>query len=523
MTKTKEFSLLIFFLIFSLGMIYYFAVAAEIKYPVPELGNCGSESECRIYCDKSDNILSCVDFGEKNGLISEKEAERAREFADVLKGEGPGGCDSRESCENYCENIDNINECLAFAEEHNFIEPDELNEAKKVAEILKKGDRLPGECRDKNSCKSYCAKPENADECLAFAEKAGFVSKEDAEKAKKALPFIARGESPGGCKTKEQCEAYCSADSHFEECISFAEKAGFMSEEEVKMIRKTGGKGPGGCNSRNSCESYCNKPENQEMCFKFAEEHGLIPEDKIKEMKEGMGRLRAGLGQAPPEVLECLKENLGTNIIEDIESGKLVPGPAIGERMKGCFEKFMPKMVEKMKSAMENAPPEILKCLKERIGSEELENIKSGEAPDIKGGDAMRKCFESMRVEGMEKFKEDFKTEGLNRVPPEIRNCIKSKIGVGVDGIEKENMENLIKECVKDFKPENFKPEEIPQEFKIPPIDQNNFAPKEEHGGMMPPQGFAPPIDVCAGFKLAPSCDFMPEEAKEMCRKCKGE
>lgn len=51
-----------------------------------------------------------------------------------------------------------------------------------------------------------------------------------------------------------------------------------------------------------------------------------------------MGRLRAGIEQAPPDVLACLRKHLGPNIIEDIESGNLVPGPAIGEWMRERFE-----------------------------------------------------------------------------------------------------------------------------------------------------------------------------------------
>ena len=60
-----------------------------------------------------------------------------------------------------------------------------------------------------------------------------------------------------------------------------------------------------------------------------------------------MGHVRMGLDKAPEEVKACLKENLGENIINDMEAGTLTPGPDIGERVKGCFEKFMPKVREK--------------------------------------------------------------------------------------------------------------------------------------------------------------------------------
>src|SRR3989344_4240166 len=36
----------------------------DIVYPVAELGNCQNEQECRAYCDDSENIAQCVAFAE---------------------------------------------------------------------------------------------------------------------------------------------------------------------------------------------------------------------------------------------------------------------------------------------------------------------------------------------------------------------------------------------------------------------------------------------------------------------------
>ena len=46
----------------------------------------------------------------------------------------------------------------------------------------------------------------------------------------------------------------------------FAEAAGFMRPEEMKMARKTKGKGPGGCKGKDECEAFCQNEENMETC-----------------------------------------------------------------------------------------------------------------------------------------------------------------------------------------------------------------------------------------------------------------
>jgi len=468
--------------ILSAAILISFSIIAnaqtnQITFPVPELGNCADANACKTYCNKPENITACTAFGEAHGLISKEEAGRAREFADVLRGEGPGACKTKEQCEVYCDDITHLDECLAFAEKHNFMKQEELREAKQVAKVLKQGVSLPGNCKNKISCDRYCSEPAHSDECLAFAEKAGFMTKEEAE-----------------------------------------------------MVKKTGGKGPGNCRSKEACDAFCNQPENQQACFEFAQKNGLIPEEKLKEIKEGMGRLRSGVEQAPPEVVECLKSNLGQNIIEDIEAGTLVPGSQIGERVKVCFEQFMPKIKEKIESGLKNASPAVVQCLENGLGGAQvLEKIKAGEAPTPEMGDVMKKCFELMRQEGLEKMR-----EGLKQVPPEIRGCIQSKIGNVAEQVERgtikgqDDVQGLIQDCLKDFKPsgvpEGVMPKNIPEGIKpegIPSIE--NFKPQIAPPNINVPSNLMPGSDVCASFKLTPSCDFVPESSRALCKQCKGQ
>ncbi|MDP3762443.1 MAG: hypothetical protein Q8Q97_00010, partial [bacterium] len=204
-------------------------------------------------------------------------------------GGGPGGCQSEQGCEEYCSDVGNIKECVSFAKEHGMMEKGELEEAEKVQQAVERGARLPGGCRNKKACEAHCSNPDNMEECLAFAEQAGFMKKEELEEAKRILPLMKSGQTPGGCRSKQQCEAFCENPDNVEACVSFAEKAGFMKPEEAVMMRKTGGKGPGGCRGRVECEIYCNNPDNAEQCFKFAEENGLIPPEELEQIKKAGG------------------------------------------------------------------------------------------------------------------------------------------------------------------------------------------------------------------------------------------
>lgn len=355
------------------------APKVALTFPISDLGNCQDKNSCEEYCSLSSNYLACAEFGEKNNLISKEDLARTKEFADVLKGEGPGACKDENSCKSFCNDLSNINECLTFAEKHNLLPDEELNEAKKVSKALKAGATMPGNCKDKSTCDNYCKSGE-----------------------------------------------------HLDECLNFAEKAGFIDEEEASLVRKIGGKGPNGCMSREACDSYCNKKENQRECFNFAKEKGLIPEEKLKEMEDGIGRLRAGLDQMPSEAISCLKDSLGDGVIGEIQSGNFTPGPDAGDIIKGCFDKVLPQLQAKLQSGLQMATPETLKCLEDKLGKGEFKKIQEGGALNPESGDIIKKCFDMMKTEGLKMLK-----GGLSQMPTEMKNCIIEKIGAPtVDKIE---------------------------------------------------------------------------------------
>lgn len=460
-----------------------------IAFPVAELGNCQNKQECKSYCDNPDNIEACVAFAESRGLMNKEEAGRAKKFSASLRsaGGGPGGCRTPEGCRQFCENINNLETCLSFAAQQGIGDKD-INEGKKIAAYLKSGGSMPGGCTSRQACERYCGDFDHAEECLAFSEKVGLEDRDGSdgspspEQFRKMKELIQKGETPGGCRTKDQCESYCGDASHREECLAFGEKMGFLKPEEVQRIRATGGKGPGGCDSKKSCEQFCNAPENRETCFAFAKEHGLLKEEDERQIKEGLVRLRTGLEQAPPEVQACLKTALGEEAVNKILSGDLVPGPDIGEKMKGCFEKFGHR--ESPEQMFRNAPPEVMSCLKGKLG-DDFSKIQSGEkefTPEI--ADTFRVCFESIELTrgggemGAPRFQNFVKT-----APPEIEACLKDMLGDEFSKIqsgEKDPGPELMGKARSCF--ERFKPQDM-----MRPQGEENRGNRERRDSGLPP------------------------------------
>jgi hypothetical protein len=393
------------------------AQSAEIDYPVSELGNCGSKQECKTYCDDLAHVDECVSFAESRGLMDAEEARQARAFAS-LGGTGPGGCDSRESCEAYCEDVGRIRECLSFAEEHGFLPESEIEEARRVAQALEAGASLPGGCTSKKTCEAYCEDPANMRRCLAFAKQAGFMSSEELAEAEKMAAFLeSGGRTPGGCRGERECKAYCENDDHMTECAEFAIQAGFMSEKEAEMFRKTGGKGPGGCKGR-ACEAYCENEANREQCVAFALEHGLMSEADRQMMEEGMQKAKEAIEKAPPEVLACIQSALPNVDLNGIREGRGFVSPRLGEVLPECFRKVMGNGANRGPFGPGSSATD---CMRKVFGDDFEEKMRNGELDPGARDSEIRECMQAQMGEGF--LNEEGQWERPERgTPPEGEN-----------------------------------------------------------------------------------------------------
>ena len=334
-----------------------FAVAGAqdlsgINFPVQELGGCESKQDCEIYCDKSENMEPCLNFAEAHNLMPQDEIQMARKMLELGETSGPGGCQGQAQCQAYCDDVNHIVECIEFAEKHGLIPADELEEAKKVAAAIQKGIQPPN-CSNKVNCDIYCSKPENMQECLVFAEAAGLIPAGELQEAKMMLEAIKKGAIPPACNGKQECDVYCEQPEHFEECLAFAEAAGFMSAEEAEMARRTGGKGPGGCRGEQECEAFCEDPANSEECMRFAVEYGFMTPEQAEQTRKmldagfttGPGECKSeqeceAFCQNPDNMQECINFSVAIGEMTPEEAGKALKGGPGGCRTQAECEAY---------------------------------------------------------------------------------------------------------------------------------------------------------------------------------------
>lgn len=487
----------------------------DIQYPIKELGGCKNKSDCKKYCDNPKNIESCLDFAEKQNLMSEGELESAKKFIASGK-KGPGGCTTKDSCENYCNDLKNIDECLTFAEKSGIMGQKEFEEAKKVKLALEKGAKLPGGCTNKKGCDDYCSNSDNIEECVNFAETAGFMPEEELREAKKVVEAIkTKGIKPPSCRGKEECEAYCGEPEHFEECITFAEAAGFMTSGEAQIARKTGGKGPGGCKGREECDQFCQKegnfetclgfakenglvseedanlarktggkgpggckgekecrefcenPDNQETCFSFAKENNLISEQELEKIEEGKQQMKESFTNMPQEISDCLNSSLGSDFVANLKEGSAMPSPKIGEQMRACFEKMGPPggMMPRQDGTM---PGDEMSPLKNRDGAPKTD----------------REILPGIIIP--------------QNIPPEIEECLKSTTTQ-----PDQNTNERIKSCFEKF---GVPAPQIP----LKALEENTE--RMPQGEMMPPQNTTQQIQCQSKEECEDICRANPEK-----------
>jgi len=296
MNKKLFLILPIFFAVIAFG-----AVAANpfnIKFPIPELGNCGSLEECKAYCDDSSNADACLSFGEKQGLIKKNEAGQAKKFKNSLsKGDVPvAGCTDEDSCKKLCGLPENRDACFAWAKDHGFVDegsnqdmqrPSDgsggINKEKALQAIKANGG--PGGCSSFDECGKFCSNPDNQKVCFEYAKKYNLMSAEEANRAER---FVSHP-GPGGCKG-EECQAYCRDQNHRQECVKFAVENGFMTQAQADQQEKymnlhqnlQNFGGPGGCKGEDECRKYCSDPTHVKECNEFAQKSGLINREEAR-------------------------------------------------------------------------------------------------------------------------------------------------------------------------------------------------------------------------------------------------
>ncbi len=321
-------------MLFSIGL----AASAQsnvfaIEFPIAELGGCGSMQECKAYCDDLAHGEACFAFAEAHGLVKEKDVKKKEEQkkfeenrkAVLEKQGGPGGCTSEETCKAFCSDPVNGEECLAFVKENGLRSSEELDnieskiqQGRRKEEAVRAGNG-PGGCNSAEACRSFCSVPANRKTCFEFAKEHNLIPPEELARIEKEGTLPQTG--PGGCTSREECDAFCRTPDNMQVCLDFAVEKGHITAEQAtkfketktgQMMNRTRGQvhgpqvrgpegkideekarqllettgGPGGCTSFEECGAFCSAPENGEACFAFAKEHGLMDTADVERIEK---------------------------------------------------------------------------------------------------------------------------------------------------------------------------------------------------------------------------------------------
>ena len=326
--------------ILSIGMVQAASIF-DISYPIAELGNCGSQEECKAFCNDSANAENCQLWAENNGFAPKRETmappqggpmpgdrpaggDRAREMKDEEAfANAPGGCKTPRECDMYCRVDENLRECMDYGVKYGYMSQEE---ADKILAQSKKGG--PGGCKSEAECNKFCRDSKNARECMKFVVDEGKITQEEADimitqmekgpggkpgkpmgkghgepkiQEEKAKAALATKAGPGGCKTVEECSAYCMGGEHQDECMKFAEENDLMDPAEMEMAKKMMAiGGPGGCKGPKECDDFCGSEENRDTCFNFAKDNGMMSGEEVQMMEKQMSIIKKLDRQAGP-------------------------------------------------------------------------------------------------------------------------------------------------------------------------------------------------------------------------------
>ncbi|MEK7525362.1 MAG: hypothetical protein AAB548_03255 [Patescibacteria group bacterium] len=127
-----------------------------------ELG-CASEDECRSFCQKQENSEKCQNFAKTHGFGDKGSEEKSSQM--MQKAKELLGCDSGESCRKFCEQEANQERCSNFAKQVGMGsgESGQIRREGEGSSQMGQQVRGPGGCDSKEACEKYCQ--EHLNEC----------------------------------------------------------------------------------------------------------------------------------------------------------------------------------------------------------------------------------------------------------------------------------------------------------------------------------------------------------------------
>ena len=380
-----------------------------------------------------------------------------------------------------------------------------------------------GNCASKEECKAYCYVPENRNQCATWAEDSGLIPKRENQKGnsggndngesggtlskeQQLKDEEAQANAPGGCKGQEDCDAYCGVEDHFNECLDYSVKYGYMPKEEADAIREKVAKGgPGGCKGEQECRAYCGNPKNAGECMAFVVEEGTITKEEADFMVQQMSKEKPGKpkgnGPAEPQikkekVAEILKQKAGPGGCKNVEECQkyCMGGEHIDECMKFAEENQImePQEMEKVRKLSKIGGPG--GCKNERecdafCGKEENRDTCFNFVKDngLISGEEIQAMQKQMEI--IKKMENNKPKDRNQKQQQENRQNMRPQGSGPINGDDGGNSGGP------SFFDDNMPPQSGDNSRMGPPPGFENMKPPEGMGfppdGMMPPQGGA--------------------------------
>lgn len=223
------------YLFFAVAALCTFSVvrAANPVYPVSDLDNCRDQHECALYCSVPANTPACWAYGQslQNTQVLGDATGSAVTSTSSLTFPIPelGNCGSASACRAYCELPANHVACSQFASSHG------LSLGQRYRDLLKYAASQLG-CTDLASCKTLCELPENHAKCQAFVSK--FGPAEIRSRVAAAEGRLTQLEQSLGCTSPATCSQLCQNPANHDQCRSAIQGVGSPSGT-LMYIRET--------------------------------------------------------------------------------------------------------------------------------------------------------------------------------------------------------------------------------------------------------------------------------------------
>lgn len=317
-----------------------------------------------------------------------------------------------------------------------------------------------GNCGSVSACRTYCNNPSNEGACLAFAEQNRLMTQEQVQRAQAFLALVQNGGTPGNCSSASACRTYCSDASHGSECLAFAEKEGFVSQAQVQAIQQNAGKGPGGCDSEQACTAFCNNAQNQTACLDFAKRNGLISEVQAQNIQQSATGLKIGLAQFPGQVVNCLKSELGDSAVGELESGNLTPNASTSATVTSCFNAYKSQIQSRFRSLVQSTSTAVQTCL-QSVGSSTIADLANGNLQAIQSdqGEKIRECLGQTGDQNQERNQSSTQEQERNQesvqnrldgmnLPDRVKSCVEPYLLANPSST---NIGQIISNCMQAF------------------------------------------------------------------------